>query len=91
MTPQRRRPDALQVFVDGWISTATRMFGLAGLGYETFVDKLRNPTALLVFGALATAKDVLQYRQIVKEGSIGEIDEEDDESDEPRRARRREG
>lgn len=88
MTPQRRRPDALQVFVDGWISTATRMFGLAGLGYETFVDKLRNPTALLVFGALATAKDVLQYRQIVKEGGLGQIDEEGADEGPPRRRRK---
>lgn len=75
----QRRSDSLQNFVDGWISTATRVAGLIGLGYETFVDKLKNPTALLVFGALATAKDVLQYRQIVKEGSL-EPPTEDEES-----------
>lgn len=64
------------------------MFGLAGLAYETFVDKLRNPTALLVFGALATAKDVLQYRQIVKEGGLGQIDEEGTEEGTSRRRRK---
>lgn len=90
MTPQRPG-DGLQVFLDGWISTATRLAGLVGLGYETFVDKLRNPTALLVFGALATAKDVLQYRQIVKEGSLPPIDEEEEQDKKPRRGRQRRG
>lgn len=77
--------------MDGWISTATRLAGLVGLGYETFIDKLKNPTALLVFGALATAKDVLQYRQIVKEGSMPSIDEEEAEDSEPRKKGKQRG
>jgi hypothetical protein len=89
MRPQRRG-DSLQVLLDGWISTGTRLAGLVGLGYETFVDKLKNPTALLVFGALATAKDVLQYRQIVREGSLpSEEEDAGQEAAEPRRQRRR--
>lgn len=90
MTPQRRR-SGLQAGLEGWISTGTRLAGLVGLGYETFVDKLKNPTALLVFGALATAKDVLQYRQIVKEGSIGEIEGEAPPEESRRRGRRQRG
>lgn len=87
MTPQRRS-DSLRGLVDGWTSTLTRWMGLVGIGYEMFVDKLRNPTALVVFGALATAKDVLQYRQIVKEARS---EEEDEEPERSRRGRQRRG
>lgn len=75
----KRRPEpAFDDWLDGWISRLVRLMGIVGVGYEMFVDKLRNPTALLVFGGLATAKDVLQYRQIVKRQDLRNLEDGDE-------------
>lgn len=76
-TPSKRRPADLDDWLDGWISLLVRIMGIVGLVYETFVDQLRNPTALLVFGGLATAKDVLQYRQIIKRQDLRDVENDE--------------
>lgn len=54
---------SLQRTVSGWLALATRAVATGGLIYEVLVDKLRNPTALVVFGGLAGMPDVLNYRE----------------------------
>jgi hypothetical protein len=53
--------------VDEWGQSITKYVGIAGLLYELLVDKLRNPTALVIFGGLAGLPNVLGYREAVKQ------------------------
>jgi hypothetical protein len=64
-----------------WLSWATRLIAATGLSFETFIDHLRNPTALVVFGGLAGLPDVLGYRAQLK----GEVEREEQHNRESRR------
>jgi hypothetical protein len=57
----------LQRTLSSWIALLTRVVAIGGLVYEILVDHLKNPTALVVFGGLAGAPDVLGYRASVKQ------------------------
>lgn len=46
---------------DLWIGRLVRLVGIAGLLYELIGDHVANPTALVVFGGLATGPDILSY------------------------------
>ncbi len=52
-----------------WLNLLTRLVAIGGLIYEVLADKLRNPTALVVFGGLAGMPDILNYREREKERS----------------------
>lgn len=62
----------IQRTLNVWLAFLTRILGFIGLVYELFVDKLHNPTALVVFGGLLGLPDVLGYRASVKK----ELEEE---------------
>ena len=51
-----------------WLSQILR-FGIGGGGlvWETLADHLRTPTALVVFGGVATAEDVIGYVRSTRE------------------------
>lgn len=68
----------LQRTLSSWLALLTRVLGFAGCAYELFGDKLRNPTALVVFGGLAGLSDVFGYRIAAKKES-----EADSEKQEP--------
>ena len=44
-----------------WIAQVVRLIGILGLLVEIFVDHLKNPTALVVFGGLAEGPDLFGY------------------------------
>jgi hypothetical protein len=67
---------SLQRTLSGWLALLTRAVGVVGLLYEILVDKLRNPTALVVFGGLSGLPDVLGYRASVKQEVEREKDRE---------------
>ena len=43
------------------ISRMVRVVGILGLLYEIFLDRLANPTALVVFSGLAEGPDLFSY------------------------------
>jgi len=53
-----------------------RIIGYLGLIYEVVVDKLRTPTALIIFGGLAGLPDVLGFRQSMRVQIEQEIDKQ---------------
>lgn len=59
-----------------WLALAIRAVATGGLIYETLIDHLRNPTALVVFGGLAGLPDVLGYRSSVKQEVEREVEHE---------------
>jgi hypothetical protein len=64
----------LQRTLAGWLALLTRTVAVGGLVFEIAVDRLSNPTALVVFGGLAGLPDVLGYRATVKQ----EVEREQD-------------
>lgn len=60
-----------------WARFVTRyLIGVGGLIYETLIDHLHNPTALVVFGGLIGLPDVIGYRQMVKTQARAELEDE---------------
>lgn len=55
----RQRIDSWLPVLNRLLSTICRIIGAVGLVYEIFLDHLREPTALVVFGGLAGLPDVL--------------------------------
>lgn len=45
--------------VNAWLSTLARAVGIAAVVYEVIGDKFKHPEALVIFGALAGAPDIL--------------------------------
>jgi hypothetical protein len=69
--------------VNAWLSTLSRMVGIAGLIYEVVVDRFRHPEALGIFGGLAGLPDVLGLTASLRR----QRREQDDEEDERQRQR----
>jgi hypothetical protein len=65
-----------QSALSGWLTLVIRAIAAGGLVFETLVDHLRNPTALVVFGGLAGLPDVLGYRTAVKREVEREVERE---------------
>jgi hypothetical protein len=63
------KPSRREQHILWWLQLIMRYgVGGGGLVWEALVDKLKNPYALLVFGALATALDVFSYlKALVKQ------------------------
>jgi hypothetical protein len=66
----------LQRTLSGWLALLIRLIAAFGLLWEIVGDRLRNPTALVVFGGLAGLPDVLGYRATVKQEVEREQDKE---------------
>jgi hypothetical protein len=64
--------------LSGWLTLLIRTIAAGGLVFETLVDKLRNPTALVVFGGLAGLPDVLGYRAAVKREIEREVERDEE-------------
>lgn len=62
--------------LSGWLTLLIRAVAAIGLAYETFIDHLKNPTALVVFGGLAGLPDVLGYRASVKQEVKRDVERE---------------
>jgi hypothetical protein len=45
--------------VNAWLSTITRVVGIGAVVWEVLVDRLKHPEALVIFGTLAGAPDIL--------------------------------
>ncbi len=70
------KPSRYEQRVLWWLQLLMRYgVGGGGLVWETLIDRLRNPFALLVFGALATSMDVFKYvKELIRqarEESVG--------------------
>lgn len=55
-----------------WLTFITRVAAVLGLVYETLVDRLHNPTALVVFGGLAGLPDVLGAVRTARELGVSQ-------------------
>lgn len=66
--PERSWSPPWQAQATEWWLKQIMRFGIGGGGlvYEVLIDKLRNPTALVIFGGLAGLPDVIGYRAEVK-------------------------
>lgn len=64
--PRRVVHRSLRRSIDGWLGTLSQIMGLIGLAYELAIDKLRNPTALMVFGGLAGLPDIWKWTSTVR-------------------------
>lgn len=63
----RRSIDSWLPTLNSVLSLAIRAIGAIGLVAEIFVDHFRNPTAIVVFGGIAGAPDVLGYAAATRE------------------------
>lgn len=77
--------------LSGWLTLVIRALAALGLAYETLIDHLRNPTALVVFGGLAGLPDVLGYRATVKKELQRDIKREVDREQKDEAAREKNG
>lgn len=57
---------------DVMTSRLVRWIGILGLLYEIFLDHVRNPTALVVFGGLSEGPALLRYWSASRQAQSGQ-------------------
>lgn len=60
------KKELLRKEINLWILTGVRVVGIIGLLYELFIDQLRNPTALVVFGGLAVTPEAWELHRAIR-------------------------